>query len=99
MKSDEQIAQNLFTYHSSLVTFLMGTTGGIKVFSGNANPNLAEEIARHLGCDHVAGPDRACHGHAGSHQRSDRDLHLALGAGLRGPGRLEHPDTRAATMA
>jgi len=29
----------------------MGTTGGIKVFSGNANPNLAEEIARHLGCD------------------------------------------------
>ena len=29
----------------------MGTTGGIKVFSGNANPKLAEEIARHLGCD------------------------------------------------
>ena len=29
----------------------MGTTGGIKVFSGNANPKLAEEICRHLGCD------------------------------------------------
>ena len=29
----------------------MSTTGGIKVFSGNANPKLAEEIARHLGCD------------------------------------------------
>ncbi|HEY6232309.1 MAG TPA: ribose-phosphate pyrophosphokinase [Pyrinomonadaceae bacterium] len=29
----------------------MGTTGGIKVFSGNANPELAREIARHLGCD------------------------------------------------
>ena len=26
----------------------MGTTGGIKVFSGNANAKLAEEIARHL---------------------------------------------------
>ena len=29
----------------------MSTTGGIKVFSGNANPKLAEEIARQLGCD------------------------------------------------
>ena len=29
----------------------MGTTGGIKIFSGNANPKLAEEIARQLGCD------------------------------------------------
>ncbi|MBA3570103.1 MAG: ribose-phosphate diphosphokinase, partial [Pyrinomonadaceae bacterium] len=29
----------------------MGTTGGIKIFSGNANPRLAEEICRHLGCD------------------------------------------------
>src|SRR5881275_461774 len=29
----------------------MSTTGGIKVFSGNANPKLAEEICRHLGCD------------------------------------------------
>jgi ribose-phosphate pyrophosphokinase len=29
----------------------MSTTGGIKIFSGNANPKLAEEIARHLGCD------------------------------------------------
>ena len=29
----------------------MGTTGGIKVFSGNANPSLAEEICRQLGCD------------------------------------------------
>ena len=29
----------------------MGTTGGIKIFSGNANPKLVEEIARQLGCD------------------------------------------------
>src|SRR3954470_8420422 len=29
----------------------MSTTGGIKVFSGKANPKLAEEICRHLGCD------------------------------------------------
>src|SRR5512133_2335837 len=29
----------------------MGTTGGIKIFSGNANPKLAEEICHHLGCD------------------------------------------------
>jgi len=29
----------------------MSTTGGIKIFCGNANPQLAEEICRHLGCD------------------------------------------------
>ena len=29
----------------------MSTTGGIKIFSGNANPNLADEICRHLTCD------------------------------------------------
>src|SRR5918912_1506718 len=29
----------------------MGTTGGIKIFSGNANPKLAEEIFRQLSCD------------------------------------------------
>ena len=29
----------------------MSTTGGIKVFSGNANPKLAEEICRQLTCD------------------------------------------------
>src|SRR5467141_2711754 len=29
----------------------MGITGGIKIFSGNANPKLAEEICRHLGWD------------------------------------------------
>src|SRR5919112_709256 len=29
----------------------MGTTGGIKIFSGNANPRLAEEICRQLSCD------------------------------------------------
>src|SRR5262244_3459992 len=29
----------------------MSTTGGIKIFSGNANPRLAEEICRQLGCD------------------------------------------------
>jgi ribose-phosphate pyrophosphokinase len=29
----------------------MSTTGRIKVFSGNANPKLAEEICRHLSCD------------------------------------------------
>src|ERR687894_1054208 len=29
----------------------MSTTGGIKVFSGNANVALTEEICNHLGCD------------------------------------------------
>jgi ribose-phosphate pyrophosphokinase len=29
----------------------MSTTGGIKIFSGNANPRLAEEICRQLSCD------------------------------------------------
>ena len=29
----------------------MSTTGGIKIFCGNANPKLAEEICRQLGCD------------------------------------------------
>src|ERR671921_1632161 len=29
----------------------MSTTGGIKIFSGNANPQLAEEICRQLSCD------------------------------------------------
>ena len=29
----------------------MGTTGGIKIFSGNANPSLAGEICRQLSCD------------------------------------------------
>src|SRR4026208_2316273 len=29
----------------------MGTTGGIKIFSGNAKPKLAEEICRNLTCD------------------------------------------------
>src|SRR4026209_1136660 len=29
----------------------MSTTGGIKIFSGNANPKLVEEICRHLTCD------------------------------------------------
>src|ERR1041384_2906452 len=29
----------------------MSTTGGIKIFSGNANPKFAEEICRHLTCD------------------------------------------------
>jgi len=29
----------------------MGTTGGIKIFSGNANTKLAEDICRNLGCD------------------------------------------------
>ncbi len=45
--------ENLF--YSSLVThhplLRMSTTGGIKVFSGNANPELAEEICDHLGCE------------------------------------------------
>src|SRR5918911_4063072 len=29
----------------------MGTTGGIKIFSGNANRYLAEEICHDLSCD------------------------------------------------
>ena len=35
----------------TLQSTAMGTTGGIKVFSGNANPRLAEEICRQLSCD------------------------------------------------
>src|SRR6476469_10841294 len=29
----------------------MSTTGGIQIFSGNANPKLAEEICSQLSCD------------------------------------------------
>src|SRR5919107_1726994 len=39
------------TYHLSPITEYMGTTGGIKVFSGTANRVLAEEICRQLSCD------------------------------------------------
>ena len=35
----------------SLVTEFMSTTGGIKVFTGNANRALAEEICHYLSCD------------------------------------------------
>src|ERR687884_1986792 len=37
--------------HLSLITEFMGTTGGIKVFSGNANRVLAQEICHYLSCD------------------------------------------------
>jgi len=51
--SDEQSLIVLITHHSLLITghLFMGTTGGIKIFSGNANPKLAEEICKELGCD------------------------------------------------
>src|SRR5205809_6671443 len=38
------------THHLSPIT-KMGTTGGIKVFSGTAHRGLAEEICRELSCD------------------------------------------------
>src|ERR1051326_7306450 len=37
--------------HLTSNIFLMSTTGGIKVFSGNANKALTQEICNQLGCD------------------------------------------------
>src|SRR6476620_5612848 len=53
----------------------MSTTGGIKVFSGNATPNLAEEIARHLGCDM---------GRAITERFSDGEFNFQIEANVRG---------------
>src|SRR3989442_10906811 len=53
----------------------MSTTGGIKVFSGNANPKLAEEIARHLGCDM---------GHAFTERFSDGEFNFQIDENVRG---------------
>jgi len=53
----------------------MSTTGGIKVFSGNANPKLAEEIARHLGCDQ---------GRAFADRFSDGEFNFQIDENVRG---------------
>ncbi|HET6892910.1 MAG TPA: ribose-phosphate pyrophosphokinase [Pyrinomonadaceae bacterium] len=53
--SDSVLSTYSYHYYSSLNYYssleFMSTTGGIKIFCGNANPKLAEEICRQLGCD------------------------------------------------
>src|SRR3978361_1365790 len=53
----------------------MGTTGGIKVFSGNANRALAEEICHSLSCD----PGRAISG-----RFSDGEFNFQIDENVRG---------------
>jgi ribose-phosphate pyrophosphokinase len=53
----------------------MGTTGGIKVFSGNANRALAEEICHYLSCD----PGRAI-----SSRFSDGEFNFQIDENVRG---------------
>ena len=53
----------------------MGTTGGIKVFTGNANRALAEEICHHLGCD----PGRAI-----AERFSDGEFNFQIDENVRG---------------
>jgi len=53
----------------------MGTTGGIKVFTGNANRALAEEICQHLGCD----PGRAI-----AERFSDGEFNFQIDENVRG---------------
>jgi ribose-phosphate pyrophosphokinase len=53
----------------------MGTTGGIKVFSGNANVKLAEEICHYLSCD----PGRAI-----SERFSDGEFNFQIDENVRG---------------
>lgn len=63
------------TCHSSLVTEIMSTTGGIKVFSGNANRALAEEICHFLSCD----PGRAI-----TERFSDGEFNFQIDENVRG---------------
>ena len=53
----------------------MSTTGGIKVFSGNANRALTEEICNHLGCDA---------GHATTDRFSDGEFNFQITENVRG---------------
>ena len=53
----------------------MGTTGGIKVFSGNANRALAEEICHYLSCD----PGRAI-----AERFSDGEFNFQIDENVRG---------------
>lgn len=53
----------------------MGTTGGIKVFSGNANVKLAEEICHYLSCD----PGRAI-----AERFSDGEFNFQIDENVRG---------------
>ncbi len=53
----------------------MSTTGGIKVFSGNANPRLAAEICRNLNCDL---------GHATVSRFSDGEFNFQITENVRG---------------
>ena len=53
----------------------MGTTGGIKVFTGNANRALAEEICQHLDCD----PGRAI-----AERFSDGEFNFQIDENVRG---------------
>src|SRR6201988_3349432 len=53
----------------------MSTTGGIKIFSGNANPTLAEEICRQLSCDM---------GHAYPERFSDGEFNFQILENVRG---------------
>lgn len=53
----------------------MGTTGGIKVFSGNANVQLAEEICHYLSCD----PGRAI-----AERFSDGEFNFQIDENVRG---------------
>ena len=43
--------QKLLVFILAIFTRQMSVTGNIKIFSGNANPKLAEEICHHLSCD------------------------------------------------
>src|SRR6201988_3589638 len=53
----------------------MSTTDGIKIFSGNANPTLAEEICRQLSCDM---------GHAYPERFSDGEFNFQIDENVRG---------------
>ena len=53
----------------------MSVTGNIKIFSGNANPKLAEEICRHLSCDL---------GNANAGRFSDGEFNFQIGENVRG---------------
>jgi ribose-phosphate pyrophosphokinase len=53
----------------------MSVTGNIKVFSGNANRDLAEEICRHLNCDL---------GQSSTERFSDGEFNFQIGENVRG---------------
>ena len=53
----------------------MSVTGNLKIFSGNAHRELAEEIARHLGCDL---------GQATTGRFSDGEFNFQIGENVRG---------------